>query len=156
VTASRISSSDRTPPPARETRHVAREGALQMLYQWEVGRADVNDVPRQYGLIEGPEVQRLTGTLETFRIELVRGTIAHLAAIDRLIAAGSEHWRLERMAIVDRLILRLAVYEFLETPETPRTVVINEALELARTFGDEETVRFVNGVLDGIRKRLES
>ena len=72
-----------------------------------------------------------------------------------MIAEAAEHWRIERMNVLDRLILRLAVYEFLHEPDTPATVIINEALELARTFSGDEAVRFINGVLDAIRRRLE-
>ena len=85
---------------------------------------------------------------------------------DRLIASHpedkhprvhttAEHWRIKRMNVMDRLVLRLAVYEFLHEPVTPSRVIINEALELARTFSDENSVRFINGILDAIRRRLE-
>jgi N utilization substance protein B len=77
-----------------------------------------------------------------------------VGTIDPLIADRAEHWRLSRLALIDRLILRVAVYELRFEPGTPPAVVIDEALELARTFSGEEAVRFVNGVLDGIRKHL--
>ena len=83
----------------------------------------------------------------------MRGTIARLDQIDELIAASAEHWRPSRMGTIDRLIIRLAVFELL-TGDTPAAVVIDEALNLARTFSTEEAVRFVNGLLDGIRRRL--
>ena len=86
----------------------------------------------------------------------MRGVVAQVAAIDAHLTAAAEHWRLGRMALVDRLILRLAVYELLEERATPAPVVINEALELARTFSADESVGFVNGVLDGVRKALEA
>jgi len=89
-----------------------------------------------------------------FAERLALGTIEHLASIDPLIEQYAEHWRLDRMAAVDRLILRLGVYEFLYCPETPRTVAIDEALELARTYSEQDAVRFVNGVLDGIHHAL--
>ena len=72
-----------------------------------------------------------------------------------MIVEAAEHWRLERLNVLDRLILRLAIYELLHEPETPSKVVINEALELARTFSGDDAVRFVNGVLDAVRRRLE-
>lgn len=139
----------------REPRHRAREAALQMLYQWEVGRTDVDTVVATYWTIERPGESPLPVPLQAFANQLVAGTTAHVAEIDPIIGDNAEHWRLSRMAIVDRLILRLAVYEFLHAPETPRKVVINEALELAKTFSADDAVKFVNGILDGIRKRLE-
>jgi N utilization substance protein B len=78
-----------------------------------------------------------------------------LDEIDALIAASAENWRPERMAVIDRLILRMAVCEFVRDKDTPPAVVINEALELARTFSSEDAVKFINGMLDGIRKKME-
>ena len=134
-------------------RHEARQTALQMLYQWEVGRVPPDEAVARHWEIEqeGPE---LAGANRRFAEDLVEGTIAHLPAIDARIEAQAAHWRLERMAVIDRLILRLAVYEFLFCPDTPRTVVIDEAIELARTFSEQDAVRFVNGVLDGIHHAL--
>ena len=120
-----------------------------MLYQWEIGRVSPEEAVERHWQIEqeGPE---LAGTSRRFAEDLVEGTITHLQSIDARIEAQAQHWRLERMAVIDRLILRMAVYEFLYRPETPRTVVIDEAIELARTFSEQDAVRFVNGVLDGI------
>ena len=84
---------------------------------------------------------------------LVRGTLEHREEIDRLIREQAEHWRLERMPVVDRNILRLAVYEFLYETEVPKLVVLDEAIELAKRFGSEQSSRFVNGLLDGLLKR---
>lgn len=134
-------------------RHLARQAALQMLYQWEVGRVSPEEAVARYSDIE-QDGQDLTGAGRRFADELVGGTIAHLQTIDARIEAQAEHWRLERMAVIDRLILRLAVYEFLYRPDTPRTVVIDEAIELARAFSEQDAVRFVNGVLDGIHRAL--
>ena len=155
MSTSRSAGQGKPAQAVRERRHLAREAAIQMLYAWEVGRTDLDEVLSTYPLIEGPEVPPPSASVEAFQQQLVRGVVARLLEIDALIAERAEHWRLARMAIVDRLILRLAVYEFLDMSETPRTVVINEALELAKTFGDDESVRFVNGVLDGIKRRLE-
>jgi len=134
-----------------DLRRRARELALQWLYQWEVGGLDLDQV-----FDEGRQVQlrALDEDRDRLAESLVRGTAAQLASIDPLIADGTAHWRLERLAVIDRLILRLAVYELRFTPETPHPVIINEALELARTFSTEEAVKFVNGVLDGIRKKI--
>ncbi len=140
----------------RDRRHRAREAALQILYQWEVGRADIEEVLRTYWTIERPGEPALSAPLESFATKLAAGTVGHLDEIDPLIGASAEHWRLSRMAIVDRLILRLAVYEFLHSPDVPKKVVMNEALELAKTFSSDEAVRFVNGILDGIKRGLET
>ncbi|MBP1603240.1 MAG: transcription antitermination factor NusB [Acidobacteria bacterium] len=124
-----------------------------MLYQWEIGRVSPEEACERHWQIEqeGPE---LAGTSRRFAEDLAEGTIAHLQSIDARIEAQAQHWRLERMAVIDRLILRMAVYEFLYRPETPRTVVIDEAIELARTFSEQDAVRFVNGVLDGIHHTM--
>ena len=135
------------------TRHRAREVALQMLYQWEVGGAPPDEVVRTYWGAHAPDPP-LTPRARAFAEHLVRGTVGDLAAIDPLLSGAAAHWRLERMALVDRLILRLAVFELRHEPETPPAVVINEAIELARTFSGDEAVGFINGVLDGVRKAL--
>ena len=140
----------------RDRRHRAREAALQMLYQWEVGRTEIDEVLRTYWSIERPGEGPLAAPLEAFASKLAAGTVEHLAEIDPLVSSHAEHWRLSRMAIVDRLILRLAVYQFLYSRDIPRKVVINEALELARTFSSDDAVGFVNGILDGIRRELDT
>lgn len=148
-------------------RHRAREAAVQMLYQWEVGRTPPDQVitrffaerrapgPGDEGEHQDEVAPELSRAQQAFAVELVRGVTGHAAELDPLIAAAALHWRLERMAVIDRLILRLAVYEFQHRPETPARVVINEALELARTFSTEDAVRFINGLLDGVRKSLD-
>jgi len=139
--------------PSLESRHGARAAAIQMLYQWEVGRASMDDV-RQTFWTHAPEGTPLTDDLRAFATTLATGTAEHVAALDALIVEAAEHWRIERMNVLDRLILRLAVYEFLHEPETPGKVIINEALELARSFSADDSVRFINGVLDAIRRTL--
>jgi transcription antitermination protein NusB len=139
------------PRAGADRRHRAREAALQMLYQWEVGGEDLDEVLASYRLV-GPHA--LDDEAEAMARRLVRGTALHLAQIDPLIGERAEHWRLERMPVIDRIVLRLALYEFLHEPSTPRAVVINEAIELARTFSTEAAVKFINGVLDAIHRRL--
>lgn len=134
--------------PAR--RRAAREAAIQVLYCSEVGGTSPDEALAAY---RASGVGSLDAAAEELARTLVLGTAAHLARIDPLVEAQAEHWRLERMAIVDRWILRLGAYELLET-DTPRAVVINEAVELARTFSTEDAVRFVNGVLDGLARAL--
>ena len=143
--------SDRGP---RESRHRGREAAVQMLYQWEVGRVSMYEVRQTFW--GGPASEEaLSDEERAFASALADGVADKLAAIDPVIVSAAEHWRIERMNVMDRLILRLAVYEFLHEPETPAKVIINEALELARTFSNEDAVRFINGMLDAIRKKLE-
>ena len=140
---------------SREPRHRAREAAIQMLYQWEVGRSPMPEVLRTFWT-EGPgSASPIADDLQAFAATLAGGVAAAVEQLDPTIGEAAEHWRIERMNVLDRLILRLAVYEFLHQPETPSKVVINEALELARTFSTDEAVRFINGILDAIRKKLE-
>jgi transcription antitermination protein NusB len=138
----------------RETRHHAREAALQMLYQWEVGRVSMFEVRQTFWASERDGADPLTDDLRAFATRLADGVAARVEELDPMIAAAAEHWRLERMNVMDRLILRLAVYEFLHETDTPGKVIINEALELARSFSGDEAVRFINGLLDGIRRTL--
>jgi N utilization substance protein B len=135
------------------TRRRAREAALQMLYQSEVGRAGAYEAIATYWPAHdtGHDVPE---ALREFANGLVRGTLERVTEIDALLTAHAQNWRVERMAVIDRLILRLAVYEFLAEANTPPRVVINEALELARSYSGEEAVAFVNGVLDAVRKEL--
>jgi N utilization substance protein B len=132
-------------------RRQAREAALQALYFWDVGGTapdDAIDAVFAEHLPEAPEAVR------AFAETLMRGAVAEHQAIDALIEKQSSHWRLERLAVIDKSILRLAVWDLQHQPETPPAVILNEALELARTFSGDESVKFVNGVLDGIRKTL--
>jgi N utilization substance protein B len=147
-------------------RHRARRAALQMLYQWEVGRVSAHEAVRTYwpGRDAAPSQDDEHADLEpedavdeygrAFANALVKGTIERVKEADALIAAHTKNWRLERMAVIDRLVMRMAIYELLTEPETPTKVIINEALELARTFSGEEPVPLINGVLDSVRKSL--
>ncbi|MGE3842544.1 MAG: transcription antitermination factor NusB, partial [Vicinamibacterales bacterium] len=124
------------------------------LYQWEVSQLDVEAVVRTYPFIE-QEGDVLSPAAAAFAADLVRRTVSQLAQLDALIVDQAEHWRIERMPMIDRLILRMALCEMLER-ETPHPVVIDEALELARAFSAEPAVKFVNGVLDGVSLRLRA
>ncbi|MCM3881428.1 MAG: transcription antitermination factor NusB [Vicinamibacterales bacterium] len=135
------------------TRHRAREAAVQMLYQREISQSDIEDVIRGFWAANLPGLEGATDATKAFADGLARGTVANLDKIDALITETAEHWRLSRMAALDRLILRLAIGEFLHG-ETPRNVVINEALELAKTFSGDESAKFVNGILDAVKKKL--
>jgi N utilization substance protein B len=134
-------------------RRKARECALQMLFQYDIARPEVEELIRTYWE-EMSEIPR--SDVSDFAVKLVKGTIENLDQIDERIRKRTEHWRISRMAVVDRNLLRLAVYEFLYEPETPKTVVINEALEIARRFSTYEATQFINGILDGIKRDLES
>jgi N utilization substance protein B len=140
----------------RDHRHRAREAALQILYQSEVGGADVNSAAETYFTLQWPDADPPPGVLREFASALARDTAERLATIDPLVADTALRWRPERMALVDRLILRMAVCEMLRDPGLPAAVVINEALELARTFSTEESVKFINGMLDAIRKKIDA
>ena len=131
----------------------ARAAALQMLYQWEVGRVSAHEAIVTYWPARD-ESEDLPEPLQEFANALVNGTIRQVAEIDALLASHAQNWRVERMAVLDRLVLRLAVYEMLTEAGTPARVVINEALELAREYTGDEAVGFVNGILDAIRKHL--
>jgi N utilization substance protein B len=140
--------------PAEATaRRRARAAALQMLYQWEVGRTSPGDSILSYWPAQ-EDAAPLPEEYREFANGLVRGTTGRVEEIDGLIARRAQNWRVERMAVLDRLVLRLATYELLAEPETPPKVVINEALELTRQYSGDEAVAFVNGVLDGVRKHL--
>ncbi len=134
------------------TRHKARECALQMLFASDMAATDAEAVVAGYWNELGDET--IDDATRDFANRLVRGTLENLASLDDLIKTRAEHWRIERMAIVDRNVLRLAVFEFVHT-DTPDSVAINEALETARRFSSYEATQFVNGILDGIRQDLK-
>jgi len=140
----------------KDPRHRAREAALQILYQWDIGKRDIDRSSATFFDLQWRNVDPPADDLREFATALARDTTERLGEIDPLIADTAERWRPERMAVLDRLIMRMAVCEMLRDTSTPRPVVINEALELARTFTTEESVKFINGMLDAIRKKLES
>jgi N utilization substance protein B len=134
------------------TRRKSRELALQMLFQSDMGKQNKEEVRRSFWR-ERAEVEQAT---RGFADGLFGVASDRAGEIDPLIERHAEHWRMERMAAVDRNILRLGVAEFLGYPETPRPVVINEALEIARRFSAPESVQFINGVLDSVARELEA
>jgi len=132
-------------------RRRGRELALQMLYQHELAGTSLAEMASRFeDLALAPPQAR------EFALALVQGVLEHLAEIDRHVSQQTEHWRIERMAAVDRNILRLALYELLYAPDTPPAVVIDEAVELAKRYGSEHSGPFVNGVLDGFLHRQAS
>ena len=134
------------------SRRKARECALQMLFAADVAETPPDEVVRTYWAELGDS--DLEEPAREFATRLAAGTLAQLEALDERIRSRAEHWRIARMAVVDRNILRLAVYEFLHEP-TPRTVAINEALEIARRFSTYEATQFINGILDAIKRDLD-
>jgi N utilization substance protein B len=134
------------------SRRKARECALQMLFAADVAGTRGDDLARTFWseLADG----ELEPGAQEFATRLALGTLANLEEVDERIRSRAEHWRITRMALVDRNVLRLAVYEFLKEP-TPHTVTINEALEIARRFSTYEATQFINGILDAIKRDLD-
>lgn len=133
------------------TRRKSRELALQMLFQMDMGKQSPEQVRETFWA----ERNTVEGGVRGFADDLFRLAIDRAADIDRAIETHAEHWRMDRMAAVDRNILRAGVAEFLGYPNTPRPVIINEALEIARKFSSPESIHFINGVLDSVAKDLE-
>jgi transcription antitermination protein NusB len=159
--------------PAR--RRLSREMAVQMLYQSDLGGSPLPQIFRSFDLAEyltreelGSDKRVLTREEEkaehlrrkrqaeeafAFAQGLVTGTLDHREQVDALIREQADNWRLERMPPVDRNVLRLAVFEMLYETDTPKLVIVDEAIELAKKFGSEQSGRFVNGLLDGLLKQ---
>ena len=129
------------------SRTKSREYALQMLYQADIRPADRRQIPEEFWHEQEPE-----GEVKAFANQLFAGTLEHLHEIDPLIAGRADNWNLKRMAVIDRNILRLGVFELLYLDDVPPKVAINEAIELAKRFGDTESGKFINGILDAIHK----
>lgn len=130
------------------SRRRSRQRALQILFLWDARRQPVDEaIDSYYDTLFSEEAPER----DPFVAELVHGAVEHMAEADERISRHAEHWRMERMPAVDRNILRLAVYEMTRAG-TPPAVAIDEALELARKFSNEESVQFVNGVLDAINR----
>jgi N utilization substance protein B len=132
------------------SRRRSRQRALQILFLWDARKQPVDEaIDAYYDTLYSEEQP----ARDPFVTALVRGTVEHAAEIDEQISKHAEHWRIGRMPIVDRNILRMAVFEMIHAG-TPAAVTIDEALELARKFSNEESVQFVNGVLDAIRREV--
>jgi transcription antitermination protein NusB len=134
------------------TRRKSRELCLQMLFQADLGKQPVDEVRRTFWLGRG-EVER---EVKGFADDLFRIASDRAPQIDKMIEEHAENWRMDRMAAVDRNVLRAAVAELLGFPATPRAVIINEAIEIARKFSSPESVNFINGVLDSVGKEIEA
>ena len=136
-------------------RHRSRKRALQVLFEWDM-RGDSVDraIAHFYDSLYSEESESRPKP-DRFMEELVRGTVAGVDAINQRIESKAAHWRLERMPVVDRNILRLAIYE-LDQASVPAPVVIDEAIELARQFSGDESVPFINGILDAVRRQTQT
>ncbi len=128
-------------------RRRARECALQMLFQIDLIGVEPAEVYAQFWETHDSEAD-----VRAFSQELVNGVYSEREQLDARITEATERWRIERMAVVDRNVLRMALYEMNRQPQTPTAVVIDEAIEVARRFGSEESAKFVNGVLDALRR----
>jgi transcription antitermination protein NusB len=133
-------------------RHRSRKRALQVLFEWDMRGEPVERAISHYYESLYSEESENQPKPDRFMEELARGTVANAAEIDKSIEAKSEHWRLERMPVVDRNILRLAIYE-LSQQAVPAPVIIDEALELARKFSNDESIAFINGILDAVHRQ---
>jgi transcription antitermination protein NusB len=135
------------------SRRRSRQRALQILFLWDVRRQPVEEATQAYFDTLYSEESRTQPQRDAFLDQLVSGAVESVEETDRRITLHAAHWRIERMPTVDRNILRLAVYEMMHS-DTPAAVVIDEALELARRYSNEESVLFVNGVLDAVHREL--
>jgi len=129
-------------------RRKARELALQMLFQYDMAGNEPDTIVTTF-----EDLQKSKANTREFAVRIFRGTVDHLSDIDEMIQAQAENWRLSRMAVVDRNIIRMSVYEFLHESDTPKLVIIDEAVEIAKKFGTQKSSQFINGILDGILKR---
>jgi len=134
------------------TRRKSRELALQMLFQADMGKQPLDEVRSSFWKGHGDVEREVQG----FADDIFRVANDRAPEIDKLIEAHAANWRLDRMAAVDRNVLRAAVAELLGFPETPRAVIINEAIEIARKFSAPESANFINGVLDSVGKEIEA
>jgi N utilization substance protein B len=132
-------------------RRKARECAVQCLYQWDMTGSDIDAIMAGFW-----EAHPASSEVAEFTEHLVHGTLESVEKIDPLIGAQAEHWRVDRIGKVERSILRLGAYELLYEHDTPDAVVIDEAIEISKRFCGPDAGHFVNGVLDGIRQKLDA
>ncbi len=136
-------------------RHNARAAALQALYECEIGGLTPQQALGVLHHAGPPDVTDPGEEQHGFVIALVKGAISNRSGLDERIGAAAKNWRVERMAVLDRLVMRLAVEEMMSHRESPPRVVISEAIELARAYSGDEAAKFVNGVLDGVYRKLK-
>jgi N utilization substance protein B len=131
-------------------RRRARECALQILFQIDMAGGAPEEIYPHFWKEHEAELE-----VRSFAQGLVEGVVREREDLDRIIAGSVEHWRIDRMAVVDRNILRVAVYELSRLPDTPSVVVLDEAIEVGKKYGSEQSGSFINGILDAVRKRIE-
>ncbi|PYQ63103.1 MAG: transcription antitermination factor NusB [Acidobacteria bacterium] len=129
-------------------RRKARELALQMLYQHDMSGNAPEMIVSTF-----EDLQKSKPNTREFATKIFKGTVENLEKIDGMIVQQADNWRIERMAVVDRNLIRMAIYEFLYENDTPKLVIIDEAIEIAKRFGTQKSSQFINGILDGILKR---
>jgi N utilization substance protein B len=129
-------------------RRKARELALQMLFQYDIAGNPPDMICDTF-----EDLKKSKPNTREFATKIFRGTVDHMQKIDEMIQNQADNWRLSRMAVVDRNIIRMSIYEFLEETDTPKLVIIDEAIEIAKKFGTQKSSQFINGILDGILKR---
>lgn len=129
-------------------RRKARELALQMLFQHDMSGNGPDMIISTF-----EELQKSKPNTREFAVRVFKGTVENLAKIDDMIQVQAENWRISRMAVVDRNIIRMSIYEFLHEDDTPKLVIIDEAIEIAKKFGTQKSSQFINGILDGILKK---
>jgi transcription antitermination protein NusB len=137
------------------SRRKARIIAFQAIYSWEFHKPPLHEL-LQFAWIEGDRRERIDSSTWLFSRLLVQGTIENCELIDSRIKPRLEHWDFSRLSRVDLAILRLSSYELMFQKDIPSSVAIDEAIDLAKEFGGDDSYRFINGVLDSIRKEEES
>jgi len=130
-------------------RTLARECALKILYRIEIAKESADSSVQDFWSKSGKSINK---DVRDFTDSLVRGTVENIKAIDEVISKYADNWNISRMAVIDRNIMRMAVYEMLYRDDIPPNVSINEAIELAKKYGDVDSGKFVNGILDKIKK----
>lgn len=129
-------------------RRKARELALQMLFQHDVAGNEPDDIIETF-----EDIQRVRPNIREFAIRVFRGTLEKQEEIDKIVVEQADNWRLSRMPVVDRNLIRMAIYEMMYLDETPKLVILDEAIEIAKRYGTEKSSQFINGILDGVLKR---
>ena len=131
-------------------RHKAREYALQGLYMYEVSKSSIDNI------IEFEWVDDdISKNTKEFTVQLIEGVISNLENIDSVIKDYSKNWKFERISVIDKSILRIAIFEMLFMEDIPPAVTINECIDLGKTFGGENSGQFINGILDAVKKHKE-
>ena len=131
----------------------ARELALQFLYQADIRKEDNGPLEEEFWHMQDKSKEQLSNSIKEFAAVLIDGTLKNLTKIDSIISSYAQNWQLDRMAVIDRNIMRMSTFELLYLDDVPPKVSINEAVDLAKKYGDIESGKFVNGILDKISKK---